>query len=343
MNSIHLQIYTYFPKYENYSFIFLFFSSRKGCNECLEGCFGGGWELDGVEVEGGLGELGGDGVLDLLADAELAVDLPYALHFGVGVGGGGGEEGGEFVAEGLGRGLEGFEDKVGFFVVADVLPGLFAELGHVAIAVEEVVLQLEGKAEMDAELVEVVDVGFGGAGIEGADFEGAGKEDGGLEADHHHVVVDGDLGSVLEVHVVLLAFAHFDGCLVEAGEDLVEAGAGLGKEVGPGEGEHGVAGEDGGVLVPFAVDGGLAAADGGTVHEVVVEEGEVVEDFDADGGLAHLAVVAAEHAVGGHEEEGAYAFAAEVEGVFDGLVELERLTEGVFVVEDLCDGVEHGG
>ena len=49
--------------------------------------------------------------------------------------------------------MECAEDKVGFFVVADVLSGLFAKFGHVAEAVEQVVLQLEGETQVNAEFI----------------------------------------------------------------------------------------------------------------------------------------------------------------------------------------------
>ncbi len=231
----------YFSEIKDFILIFLFFPSRKGGGKVAERGFVLVGYLNLVEAGGNLEELLVDGLFHLAADAEVGVDLQYTLDFGVGVGGSGGEECGEFVAEGLGCCLEGCEYKVCFFVVADVLSGLFAEGIGVAESVEEVVLELEGKAEVDAELVEVFDVGVRSGGVECTDFECGGEEDSGFVANHQHIFIEGDVLTLLEVHVVLLAFADLDGCFVEAVENVVESGMGLTEEITPSEGEHGVA------------------------------------------------------------------------------------------------------
>ena len=231
----------YFSEIKDFILIFLFFPSRKGGGKVAERGFVLVGHLNLVEAGGGLEELLFDGLFHLAADAEVGVDLQYTLDFGVGIGGSGGEECGEFVVEGLGCCLEGCEYKVCFFVVADVLSGLFAKGVGVAESVEEVVLELEGKAEVDAELVEVFDVGVRGGGVECTDFECSGEEDSGFVANHQHIFIEGDILALLEVHVVLLAFADLDGCLVEAVENVVESGMGLTEEITPSEGEHSVA------------------------------------------------------------------------------------------------------
>lgn len=231
----------YFSEIKDFILIFLFFPSRKGGGKVAKRGFVLVGYLNLVEAGGSLEELLVDGLFHLAAYAEVGVDLQYALDFGVGVGGSGGEECGEFVAEGLGGRLEGCEYKVCFFIVADVLSGLFAEGVGVAESVEEVVLELEGKAEVDAELVEVFDVGVRSGGVECADFECGGEEDSGFVANHQHIFIEGDVLTLLEVHVVLLAFADLDGCLVEAVENVVESGMGLTEEITPSESEHSVA------------------------------------------------------------------------------------------------------
>ena len=46
---------------------------------------------------------------------------------------------------------------------------------------------------------------------------------------------------------------------------------------------QGIPGEDGEVVVPFLVHGGMAAAEGRLVHDVVVHQGEIVEELYGEG------------------------------------------------------------
>ena len=130
-----------------------------------------------------------------------------------------------------------------------------------------------------------------------------------------------------------------DAGLAEGLQNGVAVAVRLFEEILPGKDVHSVAGKDGGVFVPFAVDGGLAAPYGRAVHQVVVEQGEVVEYFDADGCIACLLYVAPQEVGGGEEQRRAYAFAAQGEGVFDRLVEFGRGAVEVFgskVFADFC-------
>ena len=52
-----------------------------------------------------------------------------------------------------------------------------------------------------------------------------------------------------------------------------------------GEGGEGVAGEDGDVAVPFAVNRGLPPTDGRVVHDVVMDESEIVKHLEGGGGI----------------------------------------------------------
>ena len=122
-------------------------------------------DADGVKVLLGEEELLLDGVFDLSAYTQLVVDGEDARHFVMAVGGCGREEGAKLGLLGRVGILEGLQVEVGLFVVADVLSGLFAKGGSVAVGIEKVVLELEGEAEMDAELVEMVDVGSGSVGV----------------------------------------------------------------------------------------------------------------------------------------------------------------------------------
>lgn len=240
-----------------------FFSSGEGCEEFAEGGFAVFGGVECVEALACFLKFVVDGLFDYGSEAYGVVDVHYVADFfffvaGVVVGEEVVEACGLFwVAEG-----ECCEGEECFFVVADVLACFFAEDGCVAVAVEEVVLELEGESEVDAEVVEVFYFVVRGVGVEGAYFECCGEEDGCFESYHGEVLVECYVGLVFEVHVVLLAFADADGCFGEAAEYVELAGCRLSEEVAPGEGVHGVAAEDGCVFVPFAVDGGLAAAEG---------------------------------------------------------------------------------
>ena len=216
--------------------------------------------------------------------------------------------------------LEGGEQQEGFFVVFDVGACLFAEGGGVAIGVEKVVAQLEGEAGVDAEVIEFFSIALVGVGIERADFEGSGEEHGGLESDHLHIFIDGDVVAAFEVHIELLPLVDLQAGVAEGLQDGLQVFVGLPDEVTPGEDVHCVAREDCRILVPFAVDGGLAAPHRRAVHKVVVEQSEIVECFNADGSKACLLDVATEEVGGGEEHHGPDAFAALCEGVDDGVV-----------------------
>ena len=216
---------------------------------------------------------------------------------------------------------EGGEQQVGLLVVLDIAADGLAETLLVAVHVEIVVVDLEGYAEIGAEIVECLQAFGVGSADDGSDLEGCGEQGACLKGDHADVLGDGDGVATLEVHVEGLAFVDVHGTLVECLEHRAEGGVGdLGDEL-CGKGEHGVAGEDGGVLVPAGVDGRAAAAQIGAVHDVVVQQGEVVEDFDAECGVECGGGICAE-GFGSHEcEHGTEALAAAVEGVDDGLVE----------------------
>jgi len=315
----------------------LFVAVEETVSNLSEHLFGGFGPPDGVEVGVGFVVQKCNFFFDVFLDIKVVVDGEDLVDFVGRVVGGGGEEFRQPLPLSAVAFLEGVEEEERLFVVFDVGAGLFAKRGGVAVGVEEVVAELEGETDADAEAVQIFDVVAVGLSDEGADFEGAGEEDGGFEADHLHVFVDGDVVAGLEVHVVLLTFADFPAGLFKGVEYFVEIGVGLLDEVAPGEDIHSVARQDGGVFVPFAVDGGLAATDGRLVHEVVVEQGEVVEHLDADGVVVSLFDVGIEEVGGGEEEKGAYPFAAQGKGVGYGIVELARFVDEILVGEELFD------
>ena len=158
-----------------------------------EGLFGGRGCFDLVEQMERFVELLGDEALGGLLDIELAIDVENLGDFGLAVGRLGGVELGERLSLLLVGGGEGLQVEIGLLVVADVGACLFAKGGHIAVGVEEVVLQLERQTEMDAKLIDGLLVEGGGVGIEGSEFQSTRQKDGGLEANHVEILVGGDV------------------------------------------------------------------------------------------------------------------------------------------------------
>ena len=110
-----------------------------------------------------------------------------------------------------------------------------------------------------------------------ADLHRVCQEHRGLLLNHHHIILDTHVACVLEIHVVLLSFAHAGRHLVEhlqrsryflcrhLCQQLVRLD------------EHLVAREDSRVLVPFDMHCLAAATHGRFVHHVVVKQREVME------------------------------------------------------------------
>ena len=87
----------------------------------------------------------------------------------------------------------------------------------------------------------------------------------------------------LKLHVPLLAFAHFQRRAVENLERLRQCGRRQFRQRLVRQHQHGIAGQDGRVGVPFGVDRGLAPAERSRVHDVVVNQGKVVEQLNGVG------------------------------------------------------------
>ena len=210
----------------------------------------------------------------------------------------------------------------GLLVVDNVATYLLAKGCGVAPHVEVVVLQLERQAQVHCHVVDGTGILLGGMCHESARLASTSQQHRGLEANHLDILVDGDIVTALEVHVKLLTLIHFHGSVVKQfhhGLDDVgiDARNGLGCH-----GEHSVATQDCHVIVPLAVNGGLATAHVGTVHHVVVKQREVVEQFNAQCHVDSLVEVAA-HRLTGHEgEDRTHALAALRHGVGDWFIEL---------------------
>jgi hypothetical protein len=173
--------------------------------------------------------------------------------------------------------------------------------------IEHVVDDLEGHADVGAEIAERLDVGGGGGGEDGAHLGGAGEEGGRLAEDAALVLVATLVEVVGVEHLAQLAVAD----LAESGgEDRDDAGV-LG---GGGEhrraGEEEVAEEDDGARAEDGVEGWFATAEGGAVDRVVVHERGGVEQFDAGGGGDQRFEVIGVGAARQEEEERAQPLAA---------------------------------
>ena len=188
--------------------------------------------------------------------------------------------------------------------------GLFA-------GVKAISRYLEGDAEHHSVVIHKLSVAFGASSDECAYLGGGSDEGAGLVFDHADIIGDFHILAFLELHVDVLAFVDADGHCVKCVEHRAEHRVGHHGDGRRGEREHGVAGEDVGVDVPFGVDRLAAAAHVAVVHHVIVKEREVMKHLDAGGGVEGVGGVASE-GLGGHQHQGgAQTFAAAVQGIFD--------------------------
>ena len=140
-------------------------------------------------------------------------------------------------------------------------------------------MQLEGKSHLFSEFVERIGICPGCIGQHGTNLQRTGQQYGGLEPDHLDILGLAHIGTGLEQDVVLLSFVYFK---CRLGKGLHDRGQFVGCALLhhlKGHHQHGVAAEDGRIVVPYLVDAGLAPAHVGTVHHIVVEQCEVVIGF----------------------------------------------------------------
>ena len=208
------------------------------------------------------------------------------------------------------------DHQVGLLAFEDVAPDGFAQ-PLVAVAVQQVVLQLERQPQLDGEAPQAAAVLVRSAAQHRADHDRSGQQHRGLQLDHVHVFDHRDLGFLFEIHVVLLSFAHLERHGVEGREHLRQQVGRDAAQQAVGVDQHGVAREDGHVLAPFGIDRGFAAPHGGVVHDVVVQQREVVEHLDGRSCGQRLLHVVGEDAAGERQQHGAEAFAAPGERIAD--------------------------
>ena len=102
-----------------------------------------------------------------------------------------------------------------------------------------------------------------------------------FEFDHVEILLDRNRLPGFEIHIVLLAFADFDGHRIEAGENLRQHLGRVFAQQAVGADEHRIARQDGDVLSPFGEDGRVAPAHRRVVHDVAVQQREIMENLDA--------------------------------------------------------------
>ena len=180
----------------------------------------------------------------------------------------------------------------------------------VAPDAEEVVDGLEGETEVVAVRLQRVGGAVVGAAEHRADGDGAGQQRAGLVALHLQALLDGDPLAVLVGDVLRLAVDELAGGGGQpAGRAAGLDGAELQQDL-VGEGEEGVADEDGLGGAVHLPDGVAVPALFVTVHQVVVQQREVVDQLDRDGaGDADLGRGSG-HLGGQQRERGAHGLAA---------------------------------
>ena len=170
---------------------------------------------------------------------------------------------------------------------------------------------MERQAQVDAEVVEHLRVGVGGATHKRARFQAGADEHRCLQPNHFNVFVFSDIRPLLKLHIIHLPLADL---LRRAGEQfgyLAETVAlGL-MQNAERLNQHCVARQNGRVVAVFGGHRGLSATDGRAVHNVVVQQREVVEHFPRNGGRVGVGNLASvKHLAGQNRQQRTDAFSA---------------------------------
>ena len=83
--------------------------------------------------------------------------------------------------------------EISLFIISDVTTGKFAEHLHIAIAVEKVVLKLEGDAEGDAEVINRLFPLFVSVSHDSTYFQDGAEEHCCLKPNHLNIFIEGDI------------------------------------------------------------------------------------------------------------------------------------------------------
>lgn len=205
---------------------------------------------------------------------------------------------------GRGVGGEGRDHRQGLLVGGQVRPDRFARAGRVPPDADQVVDELEGEARLPAEAVHGADGPLPRTGVERAEGAGAAEQGARLGHGHGQALVERDVvgAAVLQGAVGLLSRAELDDAGGEPHCGVCGRRVRVVRQQSQGEGEHGVARDDG-VRYPEHRPGRGPVAPGGVlVDDVVVEEGEVVREFDRDGRPHRRVRVPSQRTGGGQDE-----------------------------------------
>ena len=107
------------------------------------------------------------------------------------------------------------EQKERTFVRAYVSTDGFAEGVRITVHIEQVVLNLEGQTDMQTELIERFQLRVCASCDIAADTHSVRQKNGGLLLNHLHVIVNGHLTHMLEIHIHLLPLAYAGSHVVE--------------------------------------------------------------------------------------------------------------------------------
>ena len=175
---------------------------------------------------------------------------------------------------------------------------------------------MERQSEIDCKIIQRIGVALVGVTHNCAYACRSGKKHRRLQANHLHILVDGHIGARLKLHVILLSLVDSDCRFVEL---LQQAHRFLRLHTVDhelrGEGEHGVARQDGGIVVPFVANRRFSTAQVSLVHNVVVEQREVMIHLYGCRLRQSLGTVTAYSVARGEQDYRAKAFAALLESV----------------------------
>ena len=168
--------------------------------------------------------------------------------------------------------VESVDEHICLFVAKYVAADGLSEHGRVAVNVKIIVLQLEGKPHLLAELVQIICVFIRRTAQNCAYLKRTCKQNTCLQAYHFDVFVFRYIGTCLEIHVILLPFSYFKSCLREKVKHLFQLARTAVKKMTVRQYKHTVTRKDCRIVVPLHMYGLLSAPHVGVVHEVVVQQ-----------------------------------------------------------------------
>ena len=184
-------------------------------------------------------------------------------------------------------------EQEGFLARNDIAAGLFAKFFGITKSVEEVILYLEGNAQLATKFIKQVLVSLQCTAENGAHLQACCQQHGCFCVDHVKVGGKVHLISFFKIHIQLLSFANQACCVAEnvndgpgvVGSNAVETLVGLH--------QHHVAGQQCGRFTKLLVHRFHAASQRRLVHDVVVNEREVVKQLNSSGHVPRVFLNAA--------------------------------------------------